>query len=251
MSMASFRCAFLSCLSLACCLFAGTARAEVPALRVAVLEESPPLGYRDANGNLTGFATTIARALCAEIGARCEFEATRLDSLIDRLAAGYFDVAAIGLLNTPERSRKVVFTKPVYRSVTLWVARPGVQPGDAAARVSIFRGSAHETYARAQRWQVIGAQNEVQMIEQLAAGVAQAAIVPLMTSLSLRRHPLFQQLGLSASVLQQPELAGNASFAINPQRAELKEVLDVALENIKRNGTYDRINTEFLPFRVE
>lgn len=251
MSMAFFRSAFLASLSLACCLFAGTAGAEAAPLRVAVLEEAPPLGYRDAAGNLTGFATTIARALCAEIGVRCEFQATRLESVIDQLAAGHFDLAAIGLLNTPERSRKVVFTKPVYRSVTLWIARPGIQPGDAAARVSIFRGSAHETYARAQRWQVIGAQNDVQMIEQLAAGVAQAAIVPLMTSLNLRRHPVFQQLGLSASVLQHPELAGNASFAISPQRAELKALLDAALENIKRNGTYDRINTEFLPFRVE
>ncbi len=238
-------------MSLVWCLLAGMAQAQPQTIRVAVLENAPPLGYRDAEGNLTGFAINIARALCAEIGARCEFEATRLESLIERLAAGYFDVAAIGLLNTPERSQKVLFTKAVYRSVTLWVARPGIQPGDLGARISIFRGSAHETYAKAQHWQVIGAQTETQMIEQLAAGVAQGAIVPLMTSLSLQKSSVFQQLGLKVTVLQQPELAGNASFAINPQRAELKMLLDGALENIKRKGVYDRINSEFLPFRVE
>jgi ABC-type amino acid transport substrate-binding protein len=30
----------------------------------------------------------------------------------------------------------------------------------------------------------------------------------------------------------------------------LKEQIDAALDRIKRNGTYDRINSRFLPFRV-
>ena len=74
-------------MTLVWCLLAGMAQAQPQPIRVAVLENAPPLGYRDAEGNLTGFAINIARALCAEIGARCEFEATRLESLIERLAA--------------------------------------------------------------------------------------------------------------------------------------------------------------------
>ncbi len=249
--MASSRCTLVLSLSLAACLFTGQARADAPALKVAVFENAPPLAYRDSTGKLTGFTTSIARAMCADLGVRCEFEVTQLDSLVERVAAGYFDVAAVGLLNTPERSQKVLFTRPVYRSITLWFARPGVQPGDQGTRVSTFRGSAHENYAKARHWDAIGAQNDVQMIEQLAAGVAHAAIAPLMTSISLQQHPIFKQLGLKATVLQLPELAGNASFAINPRRADLKDALDRALENIKRNGAYDRINSEFLPFRVE
>ena len=249
--MAAFRCIILFPLSLVSYLLVGGAWAEPKPLKVAVLEASPPLGYRDAAGNLTGFATGIARALCAEIGSQCEFEVTRLESSVDGLATGQYDFAAIGLLNTPERSQRVLFTKPVYRSVTLWVARPGMQPGDPGARISIFRGSAHENYAKLQRWPMIGAQNEAEMIEQLAAGVSQGAIVPLMTSLNLQKSPVFQKLGLKLTVLQQPELTGNASFAINPRRAELKAQLDGALDNIKRKGVYDRINSEFLPFRVE
>lgn len=249
--MASIRRPLVSCLSLAVCLLAGSVYAEPKLLRVAVLDKAPPLGYRDASGKLTGFAIGIARALCAEIDAQCEFEVTGLESAIDGLAAGRFDIAAIGLLNTPERSQRVVFTKPVYRSVTLWLGRPGTQPGDPGARISVFRGSAHESYCKLQHWPMIGALNEAEMIDQLAAGVAQGAIVPLMTSLSMQRSPLIQQLGFKGTVLHQPELAGNASFAINPQRAELKAQLDGALDNIKRKGVYDRINSEFLPFRVE
>lgn len=249
--MTAFRRTLLFRLSLVCCLLVGVAWAEPKSLKVAVLEFSPPLGYRDAAGHLTGFATGIARALCAEIGAQCEFEVTRLESTVDGLAHGEFDFAAMGLLITPERSQKVLFTKPVYRSVTLWIAKPGAQPGDPGVRISIFRGSAQEHYAKLQHWPMIGAMNEAEMIEQLAAGVAQGAIVPLMTSLSLQKSHAFHKLGLKLTVLHQPELAGNASFAINPRRAELKVQLDSALDNIKRKGVYDRINSEFLPFRVE
>ena len=87
--------------------------------------------------------------------------------------------------------------------------------------------------------------------QPLIAGVAQAAIVPMTTSLNLMNDQEFRNLGLSSTVMKVPELVGNASFGINPRRPELKESVDNALEHIKRNGTYDRINSQFLPFRIQ
>lgn len=227
------------------------ANAAGPPLRVAVLVDAPPMSYRAADGTLTGFSTAIARALCAEMAVDCEFHAARLGFLIDELAADHFDFVAAGLLKTSERSQKVLFSKPVYRSITLWFAQPGVKPGQAGVRVSTFKGSAQETYARAKHWDTIAAQDFGQMLEQLTAGVAQAAIVPLMTSIGLRENPQFAALGLESSVVQIPGLDVYARFAINPRRAELQIEVDRALDTIKRNGVYDRINSDFLPFRVE
>ena len=62
--------------------------------------------------------------------------------------------------------------------------------------------------------------------------------------------PDFLRLGLGSTVMKAPELVGNASFGINPRRPELKIAVDEALDRIKRNGVYERINTQFLPFRV-
>ena len=50
--------------------------------------------------------------------------------------------------------------------------------------------------------------------------------------------------------MKAPELIGNASVGVNPQLPELKIAVDEALARIKRNGVYERINTQFLPFRV-
>lgn len=249
--MASYRKLFSMYLTLTLGGLAVAANAAGPLLRVAVLDNAPPMSYRAADGKLTGFSPAIARALCAEMAVECEFQAARLDFLVDELAADHFDFVAAGLLKTPERSQKVLFSKPVYRSIMLWFAQPGVKPGQAGVRVSTFKGSAQETYARAKHWDTIAAQDSSQMLEQLTAGVAQAAIVPLMTSIGLRDNPQFAVLGLESSVVQIPGLDVYARFAINPRRADLQLEVDRALDRIKRNGTFDHINSDFLPFRVE
>lgn len=229
----------------------GLAKAEPARLKIAVLDDAPPMSYRDATGNLTGFSYAIVKALCADMKVICEFQVTKLDYMIDDLAAGHFDVAAIGLLNTPERRKKIIFSQPFYRSISLWFAKPGIQPGSPGIRVTTFRGSVQENYVKAQGWASISSQTDIQMIEQLSAGVAQAMIAPLMTSFNLQKNSQFLQLGLTPTVLQATELEGHASFGINPKRAEVKEQIDRSLENIRRDGTFDRINTQFLPFRVQ
>ncbi|HEX6736101.1 MAG TPA: transporter substrate-binding domain-containing protein [Azonexus sp.] len=230
---------------------AAPAAAEPMRLKVAVLDDAPPLGFRDSSGQLTGFSIGVMRALCAEMAAKCDFEVRRLEHLIDDLAAGHFDVAAVGLLNTPERRQRIGFSRPVYRSLTVLFSRSGAQPGQPGVRLSVFKGSAQERYVKAQGWDYIGAQTDLEILEQLRAGVTQACIVPLMTSLNLQGNPDFLKLGVQMNVLKVAELDSNAAFGISPKRPELKAPLDKALEKIKLNASYDRINSQFLPFRVD
>ena len=237
-------------LMLPLCLLAGRAWAEPSTLRIAVLENSPTMSYRDANGKLTGFSAEIIRAICEEMNARCEFQVSTLDRVIESLVQDEIDIAAVSLLDTPERRSKILFAKPYFRSITLWFASPGILPGNPNIRVAAVKGSAQERYAVQQNWLVVGVPTNGQLGEPLLAGVAQAAIVPMTTALNLQKDKSFQQLKLEATVMQVPELTGQASFGVNPRRADLKQAVDDALEKIKRNGVYDRINTQFLPFRI-
>lgn len=232
-----------------CLLIALPASAQT--IKVGVFDDAPPLAYRDDKGTLTGFTVAIAEALCAELKLRCELQVVRLETVIDDLAAGQIDVAAVGLLNTPERRKRIAFTKPVYRSTTLWFARPGVKLDAPGVRIAVFKGSAQERFAQAKGWQTVGAITDADIIDQLAAGVAQAGIAPLMSSFNLFRNPRFLKLGLSTQVFSTPELDTQASFGLNPRNLELKETLDRGLDTIKRNGVFDRINSQFLTLRVD
>ncbi len=160
------------------------------------------------------------------------------------------DIAAVSLLDTPERRNKILLAKPYFRSLSLWFAGPGILPGYPGIRVAVVKGSAQERYAVQQNWLIVGVPTNGQLGEPLSAGVAQAAIIPMSTALNLQKDKSFQQLKLESTVMQAPELTGQASFGINPRKPELKQAVDEALERIKRNGVYDRINSQFLPFRI-
>ena len=247
--MTRFRLGLRRLLVSLCLLIALPASAQT--IKVGVFDDAPPLAYRDDKGTLTGFTVAIAEALCAELKLRCELQVVRLETIIDDLAAGQIDVAAVGLLNTPERRKRIAFTKPVYRSTTLWFARPGVKLDAPGVRIAVFKGSAQERFAQAKGWQTVGAITDADIIDQLAAGVAQAGIAPLMSSFNLFRNPRFLKLGLSTQVFNSPELDTQASFGLNPRNLELKEALDRGLDTIKRNGVFDRINSQFLTLRVD
>lgn len=219
-------------------------------VRVAVLENSPPMSYRDPSGELTGFSVAVIRAVCEEMRAACNYQTTTIDRVIEDLSAGLYDVAAVSLLDTPERRARVIFAKSYFRSISLWFAKPGVAPGQAGIRVAVLRGSAQERFARGRGWEIVPVRTNGELGEPLVAGVAQALIIPMASGLNLMKKPEFRQLGLVSNVLNEPELTGEAAFGISPRRPDLKEPIDAALERIKRNGTYDRINSLFLPFRV-
>jgi len=241
---------FLVVLFCSALLPGGARAAGDKALRVAVLENSPPMAFRDARGELTGFSIGIMRALCEEMRVSCEYHVTTLDEVVDATAAGTYDIAAVSLLDTPERRSRVLFAKPYFRSISLWFARPGITPGQSGVRVAVVHGSAQERYVRGRGWDSLGVRTNGELGEPLRNGTAQAAIIPMSSALNLMKKPEFRELGLLSTVMPEPELGGDASFAIAPGRPELKEQMDAALDRIKRNGTYDRVNSLFLPFRV-
>lgn len=241
----------LLCFALPVGIAGGSERSDAgQALRVLVLDDAPPLSYRDPSGQLTGFNVEIVRAVCREIQARCQFEVTTQGAVVDALAQGKADIAGVGLQQTPEQHGKLIFAKPYYRSQSLWLARRGVQPGQPGLRVAVVGGSEQESYARRQGWATLAVATYGELASPLLARQVQAAMVPMISALNLQKSPAFRQLDLVPLVMRIPELAGDLAFGISPRRPELKEEIDAALDRIKRNGTYDRINSRFLPFRV-
>ncbi len=239
---------FATLVLLAVSLAAGAA--DKP-LRVAVLDNSVPMSFRDAKGELTGFTIGIIRAVCEELRVACTYKVITLDKVIDGLLADDFDIAAIGLLDTPERRAKVLLSKPFFRSRSIWFTRRGVAPGTPGARVAVVAGSAQEAYVRSRGWTTAPLKGNDQIGQVLQADQADAGLVPMPTAIALIQQPGFDKLGLMAQALDAPGLGGDGCFAISPRQAELKARVDAALDRIKRDGRYDRLNSQFLPFRID
>lgn len=224
--------------------------AEGKVLHVLSLEHDPPAAFRDSSGKLTGFNVEIARAVCREMNAHCVFYVGTLDQVQEKLATGKADFAAVGLLESEVRRQQILFARPHYRSFSVWLARPGVVPGSSGVRVGVVRASAQASYAARQGWRVRELASYPELTESMAGGGIEAALLPMVSSLHLQMHPAVRERRLAATPIRGPGLEGAAAFGIAPHRQDLKPGMDAAIDRLKRNGTFDRINSRFLPFRV-
>ncbi|MDE2441571.1 MAG: amino acid ABC transporter substrate-binding protein [Betaproteobacteria bacterium] len=231
-------------------LWAGAEGARPGELRIVVPDDAAPMAYREKSGRLTGFSVEIARALCEELQTSCVFDVVAQSELLDRLLQGKADMAATGVFETREQRGKLLQASPYFRSFSLWLGPAEIQPGRKGLRVAVVHGSIHEDYARRQGWEILSVRSSGELTRSLVVGEAQAALVPMIGALQMQKSEAFRRLGLAPIVLRAPELGGDISFGISPHRPQLKTEINMALERIKRNGTYDRINSRFLPFRV-
>ena len=141
--------------------------------------------------------------------------------------------------------------QPYYRSSSVWFAKAGVEPGAASVRVAAVAGSAQFRYAQARGWKVAAAQDHFELTALLAEGKADAALIPMATALTLRQQRSLQSLNLMTTLMPYPGLSGDVCFGIDPQNPELRDEINKAFDRIKRDGRFDRLNSEHLPFRLQ
>ena len=111
----------------------GAGTAATP-MRVAT-REAPPFAMQDSDGEWSGVAISLFRAIADELDRPFQLEEASLADMIDGTAAGRYDAAVAALSITPEREAKVDFTFPYY-STGLGIA---VQTGGAAGWLQVAR----------------------------------------------------------------------------------------------------------------
>lgn len=115
-----------------------------------------PYGYEDADGNVTGEAPEVARAILAELGIT-EMDAVVVDfgALIPGLQAGQYDMIAAGMFITPDRAQEIIFSDPDYCGATAFAVPEGNPAGltdfesvaDAGIDLGVLSGAVEEGYA--------------------------------------------------------------------------------------------------------
>lgn len=76
------------------------------------ITEYQPMNYYDENGNLTGFDTEFAQAVCEKLGIQAEFQIIDWDTKETELKSSNIDCIWNGLTVTEERRENMDFTIP-------------------------------------------------------------------------------------------------------------------------------------------
>lgn len=226
-------------------------------LRVGMDIPYPPFAYKDADGKLRGFDVDITRALCACIKRECVIVAEPFDSLVPLLAKGELDMVVAGLAVTPERKELVDFTNRYYRSHSIFVERAGAgldtSPGGMAGKkMGAQAGSAQVDFLKREYpGAVLVARAEFEgLMDALKKGEIDVALIEGLSGFSYLKTPEGSHFELAGEPVQDPVLSGASSIAVSKKLPQITQALNAAIETIRRNGEYDKINRSYFDFNI-
>jgi ABC-type amino acid transport substrate-binding protein len=233
------------------------ASADELKLKVATEGAYPPFNSVDASGNLVGFDVDIAKAVCQEMNATCSFLAVPWDDIIPRLENNEYDLIVASMSFTEARAKRMEYSAPYYRSHSAFAADPNrfkdISPA-ALKGFSIAAGSQtiqseylKKTYPDS-KITLTKDQPEAQNLLQTGeVDLILADSIDLLTFLQAPESSKFDYVG---DPVTNDFLKSSAHITAHKGNTELIKKVNEALDQIRLNGTYDRINNAYFPFSI-
>jgi len=237
-------------------LFSGTAMAEEK-LVIGTEGAYPPFNSLEADGSLTGFDIDIAKALCAEMKVTCTFKTNDWDGIIPALQAKKFDAIVASMSITPERLQKVDFSKKYYNTPpAIAVAKDSsiksvddLKGKTLGAQVS----TSHANYAEKH---MAGSQLKLYpTADEYKLDMSNGRIDGVIDDIVVLTQWVKSDAGSCCKILTplpiDPEINGvGAGIAVRKGETALADRFSKAIEAIRANGTYQKINAKYFDFDV-
>ncbi|MEZ5811084.1 MAG: ABC transporter substrate-binding protein [Rhizobiaceae bacterium] len=248
----------VSAAAVAISLGAGSANSQdMMSIKIGTEGAYPPFNNLESDGTLVGFDIDIAKALCEEMKAKCEFVTQDWDGIIPALQAGKFDAIIASMSITEERMKQVDFTNKYYNTPPA-VAAPkdtditGVDTAALAGKVVGAQGSTtHSNYVEATytdseiKLYPTADEYKLDLVNGRIDAVVDDVIV-LGEWLATEDGACCKIVGTITPVV---EIHGpGAGIAIRKGEDELREKFNAAIEAIRANGKYKEINDKYFDF---
>jgi lysine/arginine/ornithine transport system substrate-binding protein len=221
-------------------------------IRIGVEAAYPPFESKTPTGQLQGFDIDLGNALCAQLKARCQWVENSFDGLIPALQARKFDVIDSAMNINAKRAEQVDFTVPMYLTPAQLVARKGsklLPTADSLAghSVGVLQGSIQEQYAK-QMWasknvDVVSYQTQDAVYADLVAGRVDSTFLDATAaSLGFLNQPNGKDFAFAGAPVNDAKIIGTGvGLAVRKGDNELREELNSAFDELKRNGTYQQL----------
>jgi polar amino acid transport system substrate-binding protein len=242
---------FLSVLLSASAVFAADVRAQ-ETVKIATEGAYPPFNAKDSSGALVGFDVDIAKALCAEMKAKCEIVAQDWDGIIPGLVAKKYDAIVASMSITDERKEKVDFTDHYYSNYLRIVAKKGSDITGVASLKGKTVGAQRSTIAATWSEDNLGRGSTVKLYDtqtaaysDLEAGRLDALVSDIYPAYDwLKEKPDYELVG---EKIDTNDMIG---IAVRKGDDSLREKLNKALKAIRNDGKYAQINAKYFPFDI-
>jgi len=240
---------------------AGTVQAkDWKIVRIGVEGAYPPFSYTTADGKLEGFDIDIARALVKAMGAEIKLVPQDWDGIIPALMARKYDGIIASMSITEERKKKVAFTNKYYNTPAKFVCKKGTvkeftKETLRGKTVGVQRATTHDSYltdnyGKDVKIKRYATQDDAYL--DMAAGRLDFLLA--------------DSVALSDGFLKKPEgkdfefvgpdmtdvrwFGEGVGVACRKKDKDLVEMFNKAIDQIRADGTYKKIQDKYFNFNV-
>ncbi|WP_409995875.1 transporter substrate-binding domain-containing protein [Halomonas sp. DP4Y7-2] len=232
-------------------------------LRLAVDVPYEPFEYKTADGTLTGFEVDLGNAVCAHLEIQCTWVEQPWDGMIPALMARKFDAIMSSMAITEERSRQVLFSEPYYTTPSAWITPRGrdIDISDKASLEGLTAGVQRATLQDRYVTDLYGDVLEVRRYASADDVVADLRAGRL--DLTFMDYPIAEamiEIDTEASdfvrisdFIKEPDtyFGQGVGVAFRKRDRDLAERFNQALAELKANGTYDEIMSEYFSYDIK
>lgn len=237
----------------------GNAAAEIKKVRMGTEGAYPPFNYIDKNGKLAGFDIDVGNALCAAMKVECEWVTSDWDGMIPALMAKKFDTIIASMSITEERMKKISFSEKYYATPAKFVQMKGAKTEISKAGlkgkiIGVQSSTIHENFLRGEFGDVVevkayGTQDEANL--DFVSGRVDLLVadsVVLLEFLGSDDGKKAEYVGPDFSDVKY--FGPGIGVGVRKEDNDLRNMLNKAIAQIRKNGTYKKINAKYFDFDV-
>lgn len=212
-------------------------------LRVGAETTFPPFEFTEGD-KYVGFDIDLAEAIAKKMGYKMEFKSMGFDALIPALQSNDIDMIASGINATPERAKAVDFSEPYFTEggFAIVVRKDNTTINDwkdlEGKRIITQIGTIGSEMAR----KIDGAQvkdvdSNSQAFNELQANTADAMILDNAVAMYYLKQGADKDLKITGT----PTKPEGTVWAFRKGDTELRDKANKALQDLKADGTYQKI----------
>ena len=240
-------------------VISSTVSAEIKTVRMGTEGSYAPFNFIAKDGKLAGFDIEVGNALCVAMKVECSWATSDWDGLIPALKAKKFDVIMASMSITDERKKEISFTKKYYISPARFVAmkNSGLEINKESLKgavVGVQGGTVSENFVKGEygdsvKIKAYSTQDEVNL--DFIAGridLIFAESIALLNFLESDHGKIAEFIG---PVFTTKKYFGDGlGIGVRNGEDELLEMLNKAIDDIRADGTYQKINAKYFDFDI-
>ena len=225
----------------------GCGKQEAPkakVLKVGTEAGFAPFEFQDeATKEYTGFDIDLIKAIGKQMGYEVQVQNMGFDGLIPALEANNIDLAISGMTITEERSKKVSFSKPYYKSGLTMVVKSDNTTIKSfkdleGKKIAVQLGTTGADEAKKFKdAQVREFNSAPEAFLELKAGGVDAVV----NDKPVNEYYIAKAGGKDVKIVGKPLTAEDYGIAASGKNKELAAQISKALEELKKNGEYEKI----------